>query len=176
MTRREGTSKSNILCAMGGFTPKVGWTQMYGWHPKIDHSLSFSRFFFDLKEAVCTIFLWRTRLEHSEVPGNLFSRFFWDQGPAWRPDVLQTAILQGFFKKSTFTRSTIRIIPHEEASGMIRIAYMQGTNTWTFRRAGGTFSTSPPPREPWLTVYRGQQVIAKRVQKHSSIYSTRKKV
>ena len=30
MTRRDGTSKSNILCAVGGFAPKVGWTQMGG--------------------------------------------------------------------------------------------------------------------------------------------------
>ena len=28
MTRRERTSKSNSLCAMSGFAPKVGWTQM----------------------------------------------------------------------------------------------------------------------------------------------------
>ena len=56
VTRREGTSKSNIFCAMGGFAPKAGWTQMGGWHHKIDHSSGVHGWILVLTIAVCTSF------------------------------------------------------------------------------------------------------------------------
>ena len=56
MTRREGTSKSNSLCAVSGFAPTVGWTQMYGWHPKIDHSSGVHGWILVLTIVLCTSF------------------------------------------------------------------------------------------------------------------------
>ena len=86
MTRREGTSKSNCLCAMGGFAPKVGWTWIWVWHPKIDHSSC----------AHGWILCWQVsfaQLFDADPPGTtpgsskfVFDEFWLRQGPAWRPD------------------------------------------------------------------------------------------
>ena len=62
------------------------------------------------------------------------------------------------FPARGFMRFKIPIIPHEELSGMTKTAHTRGTKTWTRLRAGGIFCTSCSPREPWLTVRRGQQV------------------
>ena len=38
------------------FAPKLSWTQMGGWHRKIDHSSGFPRSFGDLAMSLCTSF------------------------------------------------------------------------------------------------------------------------
>ena len=114
---------------------------------------------FGFDNCALHIFLMRTRLVLPQVPENLFLISFGGIKVQHGDLIFQKHLfLQGFLRKSSFIRSTTPIIPHEEVSGMIRIAHTQRTNTETRPRAGGTFSTSPPPRELWLTVHRGQQV------------------
>ena len=80
-------------------------------------------------------FLMRTRVEPPQVPENLFSMSF-GEAKVWYGDPIfhKHLFLHGFLRKSSFTRPTTPIIPHEETSGMIRIDQLQGTSTWT---AGG---------------------------------------
>ena len=139
MIRREGTSKSNSLCAVGGFAPKLGWAQIYGRHPKINHSSGFTGGFL-LEIISLHNFLMRTRLEPPQCSRNLFSTSF--GGIKVRPR---------FFKTISFTTFLTEIKLHS----------FHNPN-YTARGCLGhdidRSHTSLFQREPWLTVFRGQQV------------------
>ena len=89
-----------------------------------------SRMDFGLDRLALHNFLMRTRLEPPQAPENLFSISFggikvWHGEPIFHKYIF----LQGLYKKSSLTRSTIPIIPHEEASNMTWTAHTLGTNT-----------------------------------------------
>ena len=96
------------------------------------------------------------------TPGSrqfVFDKFWSVQGPTWRPLFKNTYFYTVFhwflifFKVLRCNRGYLGV------SWSPRGPHSPRNSTGSDRRAGGAFSTSPPPREPWLTVRRGQQVV-----------------
>ena len=148
MTRREGTSKSNCFCAVGGFAPKVGWTQIYGWYPKIDHSSGSNRSILVLRLLLCTSFWCGPAWSHPGFQNICFR---------WVLVRTRSSMETHFFKNWYFYNVFIDCSTFFEASrrdqGWIGLSGSPGgphkprERTRPFQRTGGAFSTSLPPQK-----------------------------
>ena len=80
MTRREGTSQNNLLCARGNFAPNVDWTQIWVCNRKLGITLVSHRGI-KFRPIYRVQFFMENELGQARGLGKfVFDKFWWDQG------------------------------------------------------------------------------------------------